>query len=432
VTLLVRSLKIGMLAMCSAAAACASSRSGGSPGSGGAGAGMMTAGTGGAGAPDGADASATGHWVGTWACGPQLTETGNLPPPPGLTGNTLRQVIHVSIGGGQLRLRLSNAYGDGPVTMSSVHLAASSGASTIDPGTDQALTFSGASSVTVPMGQSVVSDAFAYPLAALSTLAITVHFDAVPVAITGHPGSRTTSYLQTGDAVTASSLPGAATADHWYFVTGLDVMAVGSSAAVVTLGDSLTDGRGSTTNGNDRWPDDLAHRLAANAPTSGVAVLNEGIGGNAVVSGGLGPTAVQRFAGDVLGQSGVRWLIVLEGVNDIGAASGQAVATNLIAAFGSFVDKAHGAGITAYGVPILPFGGSSYDTPDHQTARQTVNDWIRTSGKFDAVIDLETIVRDPANPANLLPAYDSGDHLHLDPAGYQAMAGAIDLSLFAK
>jgi lysophospholipase L1-like esterase len=316
--------------------------------------------------------------------------------------------------------------------MSSVHLAVSSGGSAIDPSTDQELTFSGAASVTIPMGQAVFSDELAYPLPALATLAVTIRFDAVPVAVTGHPGSRTTSYLTSGDAVTAASLPGAATADHWYFLTGVDVMADTSSAAVVTLGDSITDGRGSTTNGNDRWPDNLARRLQANPTTVGVAVLNQGIGGNAVVSGGLGSTAVQRFAGDVLGQSGVRWLIVLEGVNDIGGgASGQTVAANLIAAFGSFVDMAHARGISVFGVPILPFGGNTYDSADHQAARQMVNDWIRSSGKLDAVIDLDAVVRDPANPSSLLPAYDSGDHLHLNPAGYQAMADAIDLSLFA-
>ena len=213
------------------------------------------------------------------------------------------------------------------------------------------------------------------------------------------------------------------------------MVADASSAAVVALGDSITDGRGSTTNGNDRWPDGLARRLQANPATAGVAVLNQGMGGNAVVSGGLGPTAMQRFANDVLGQRGVRWLIVLEGVNDIGAASGPAAAaaaTALIAAFGRFVDLSHDRGIKVFGVPILPFGGSNYDSAAHRAARQTVNDWIRTSGKFDAVIDLDAAVRDPANPLKLLPAYDTGDHLHLTPAGYRAMADAVDLSLFTR
>jgi lysophospholipase L1-like esterase len=286
--------------------------------------------------------------------------------------------------------------------------------------------------VTIAMGQSQYSDPFDYPLAPLSQAAVTIRFGSVPVAVTGHPGSRTTSYLQSGDAVTAVSLATASTVQHWYYLTGIDVLADSATSAVVALGDSLTDGRGSTTDGNDRWPDDLSRRLQANAATRGVAVLNQGIGGNAVLSGGLGPTAAQRFPRDVLGQSGARWLIVLEGVNDIGGATTPTVATNLTAAFGQFVDMAHARGMRAYGVPILPFGGSSYDSTVHQTARQTVNDWIRTSGRFDAVIDLEPVVRDPANPVNLLPAYDSGDHLHLNAVGYQAMANAVTLALLAN
>jgi lysophospholipase L1-like esterase len=219
---------------------------------------------------------------------------------------------------------------------------------------------------------------------------------------------------------------------HWYYLTGIDVEAPAASAAIVALGDSLTDGRGSTTDGNNRWPDDLAGRLHPNAATADVAVLNLGIGGNAVVSGGLGPTAEQRFSSDVLGQSGAKWLIVFEGVNDIGGSTGTSVAMDLITAYGQFIDMAHAHGLRAYGIPITPFGGSMYDSADHQTARTTVNTWIRTSGRFDAVIDMDPIVADPANPANLLPAYDSGDELHLNATGYQKMADAIDLSLFSK
>jgi lysophospholipase L1-like esterase len=369
-------------------------------------------------------------WVGTWACGPQLTEAGNLPLAPGLSGNTLRQIVYVSIGGARLRVRLSNEFGDGPVMLNAVHLAVATGGGAIDTATDVALTFSGSEAVTIPAGQLVFSDAFDYPLAQQTTMTITIAFGAAPAGVTGHPGSRTTSYLQAGNEVAAARLTAPATTEHWYYITGIDVAAGGASGAVVTLGDSITGGRGSTTNGNDRWPDDLSRRLRANAATATVAVLNQGIGGNAVLSGGLGPPAVQRFARDVLGQSGARWLVVLEGVNDIGGASGQAVATDLIAAFGQFIDMARARGILAYGVPILPFGGSTYDSADHQASRQTVNDWIRNSGRFDAVIDLDAAVRDPASPSNLLPAHDSGDHLHLSPAGYQTMADAIDLSLF--
>ena len=390
----------------------------------------MTCGDGASGA---AGAGGAGTWVGTWATGPQLTEPGNVPPAPGLTNNTLRQIVFTSIGGQQLRLRLSNEFGDGPVTMSAVHVARPTSGNAIDAATDTALTFAGAGCVTVQAGQAVFSDPFAFDLPPLTKVAITIAFGATPAGITGHPGSRTTSYLATGNMAAAASLSGAVSTEHWYYITGIDVVADSATAAVVTLGDSITDGRGTTTDANNRWPDGLSRRLQANAATTKVAVLNQGIGGNAVVSGGLGPTAMQRFARDVLGMRGVRWVIVFEGVNDIGGSSspGQAVATSLINAFTQFVDMAHAAGIKAYGVPITPFGGSMYDSADHQTARATVNDWIRGGGKFDAVIDLDAAVRDPANPMNLAAAYDTGDHLHLTPAGYQKMADAIDLALFA-
>ena len=410
----------------------AAAGTGGTPGGGG---GDATGGSAGAPGTGGGGGAAPSHWVGTWATGPQLTEPGNLPPAPGLTGNTLRQIVYTSIGGSRLRVQLSNVFGDGPVTMTSVHLAVSTGASAIDTATDIGITFAGSPSVTIPAGQAVFSDPFDYALAALTKMAVTVHFGAAPAGVTGHPGSRTTSYLVAGDAVGAATLTAPASAEHWYYLTGIDVMADAATNAVVTLGDSITDGRGTTTDQNNRWPDDLSRRLRAAAPTAKVAVLNQGIGGNAVVGGGLGPTAVARFQRDVLDQRGVRYLIVLEGINDIGgsSAAAQTVATNLTNAFSSFIDQAHARGILVYGVPILPFGGNTgYDTPEHQTARTLVNQWIRTSGRFDQVIDLDAAVADPQNPANLAAAYDTGDHLHLNPAGYQKMADAIDLALFTR
>jgi lysophospholipase L1-like esterase len=379
-----------------------------------------------------AGAASERHWVGTWATGPQLTETSNNPPAPGLANNTLRQVVRVSIGGSRLRLRFSNQYGSGPVTLNAVHLARSTGTSSIDTSSGKTLTFSGNGSVTIPTGQIAWSDAFDFALSPLTTVAVTIHFGAVPTNITGHPGSRTTSYINSGNTLTAANFNGSVTTDHWYYVTGIDVRSPMDTRAIVVLGDSITDGRGSTTNGNNRWPDRLAERLQAGESTRNVAVLNLGIGGNTVLSGGLGPTARARFDSDVLGQSGVRYLIVLEGVNDIGYASSAAVGTNLIAAYQEFIDKSHANDILAYGVPILPFGGSGYYTADHESIRQTVNQWVRTSGEFDAAIDLDAAVRDPGNTVNLLAAYDTGDHLHLNPAGYQAMANAVDLSLFLE
>lgn len=373
-------------------------------------------------------------WVGSWACAPQLTEPANLPPEPGLAHNTLRQVVFPTLAGSELRLRFSNEFGDGPLTLDAVHLAsstspASAGDSGIDPRTDRALRFDGRASVTIPAGEVRVSDVLAYPLSALEKLAITICFGRVPRAITGHPGSRTTSYLQRGPWATAERLESAASTEHWYTILGIDVIAA-SSAAVVTFGDSITDGRGSTTDGNDRWPDNLARRLQGDASTSRVAVLNQGVGGNAVLGAGLGPPAVERFDRDVLGAPGVRWLVVLAGVNDLCTSTTTDVAARLIDAYQQFIEKAHARGIRAYGVPILPIGGSHYDTGEHELGRQRVNHWIRSSAAFDAVIDLEAVVRDPSHPTRLLARYDSGDQLHLSVAGYQAMANAIDLTLF--
>jgi len=372
-------------------------------------------------------------WVGTWACGLQLTEPSNNPPAPGLTNHTLRQVVLASIGGGRLRLRLSNRYGNGPVTLQAVHVARSTGAGAIDVATDRALTFAGKPEITIPAGRAAASDPLDFALDPLTGLAVTIAFGGTPPAITGHPGARATAYLMTGDQVSPSipaAPPGTVTAPHWYYLAGLDVLADAETASVAILGDSLTDGRGSTTDGDDRWPNDLARRLHGNAATSKVAVLNLGLGGNAVVDGGLGPPAIQRFSSDVLEQPGLRWLVILEGVNDIGRTGDPAVASQLIAAYGHFIDLAHARGVRVYGVPILPFGGSFYDSPAHQTARQTVNAWIRTGGRFDAVIDLDAAVRDPASPERLRATFDTGDQLHLNPAGYQAMADAIDLALF--
>lgn len=372
----------------------------------------------------------TTRWVATWGSGQQLTEQSNLPPSPGLANNTLRQFVYVSIGGTRLRVRFSNLFGNGPVTLNSVHVAVPTTGSGIDTATDRALTFSsGSSSVTIPTGQEIWSDAFDFNLAAQSRLAVTINFGSVPSDVTGHPGSRTTSYLQSGNVVSSATLSGSST-DHWYHLTAVDVAADAPAAALVTFGDSITDGRGSTTNGNNRWPDVLSRALRLNGPTASVAVVNQGIGGNAVVAGGLGPNATQRFARDVLAVSGVKWVIVLHGVNDIGGAASPQIADQLISAYQSFITQAHAANLRIYGVPILPFGGSGYDTPDHETARQTVNTWIRTNGAFDAVIDLDAVARDPQTPTALFLTYDSGDHLHPSVTGHQTLGEGIPLTLF--
>ena len=372
------------------------------------------------------------HWVGTWGASPQLTEPRNLPPPPGLSSNTLRQVVHVSLGGKKLRVRFSNAFGDGPLTMAAAGVAVSAGGGAIKTKTEKTLMFAGRPDVTIPAREMIFSDVLDFDLASQSDVAVTIYFHETPRGVTGHPGSRATSFLAGSNVVSAAELPAAARMLHWYVLTGIDVLAKNSAAAVVTLGDSITDGHGAVNDKNNRWPDNLTSRLQANAGTRNVAVLNEGIGGNAVLRGGLGPTAQLRFDRDVLGQESVRWLIVLEGVNDIGGSRGtnSTVAQDLIAAYQKLIDRAHAKKIPVYGATIVPFGGSSYASPAHEAARLEVNEWIRTSGKFDAVIDFDAAVRDPQNPDRLLRAADSGDHLHPGVKGYQMMADAIDLKLF--
>jgi lysophospholipase L1-like esterase len=373
-------------------------------------------------------------WIGTWGTAPQLVEPRNLPPEPGLSDNTLRQIVRVSLGGDSLKVRFSNEFGTSPVTMKAVHFAASMDNSAINPETDKALLFDGEPQVTIAPGASIISDPFRFALAPRSNVAITMHFGATSPDVTGHPGSRTTSYLLPGNEVSAADLAAAVQTDHWYIINGIDVVAPESAAAVVVLGNSITDGRGSGTNRQNRWPDELARRLQENPATRQVAVLNQGIGGNCVLRDCLGPAALSRFERDVIRQNGVRWLIILEGINDIGQAQGSdgsaKVAADLIAAYIQMIDAAHAKGIRVYGATLLPFGGSFYDTADHESARKTVNEWIRNSGRFDAVIDLDSALGDPANPLQLLPAADTGDHLHPNEIGHRMMAEAVDIGLF--
>jgi lysophospholipase L1-like esterase len=282
-------------------------------------------------------------------------------------------------------------------------------------------------------------------VAPLSDLAVTLRIDAAPQPQTGHPGSRTTSYLITGLPTGTEELKGAQTFDHWYFLSGVDVASSKEAGALVVLGDSITDGRCSTTNGNDRWPDDLARRLRAmtaqgSQPATGVAVLNAGIGGNRLLNDGLGPNALARFDRDVLGQTGVRYLLVLEGVNDLGTlprppavtdAQHEELVRRMIGAYREIVRRARGHGIKVIGGTILPWLGATAYMPGvaNEADRQVVNAWIRASGSFDAIVDFDRVMSDPAHPGQLRPEFDCGDHLHPSPEGYRAMAAAVSLDL---
>ncbi|HKO93073.1 MAG TPA: SGNH/GDSL hydrolase family protein, partial [Polyangiaceae bacterium] len=252
---------------------------------------------------------------------------------------------------------------------------------------------------------------------------------APPSDVTGHPGSRTTSYLQPGNVVAEPRLDAAQAVDHWYFLSAIDVWTDGHARAIVTLGDSLTDGRGSTTNQNDRWPNQLSRRLLADPRTATIAVLNQGVGGNRVLEEGLGVTALARFERDVLTPPGVRWVVILEGINDLGATPPVSAAA-LIGGFRQMIKSARARNVRVYGGTILPFEGAQYFTPAGEAARQAFNAWVRSSGEFDAVIDFDAIARDPATPTRLSAAVDGGDHLHLSAAGYQILADGVDSSLF--
>jgi len=245
-----------------------------------------------------------------------------------------------------------------------------------------------------------------------------------------------------GNQVSAANLQDAKQIDHWFQISGIDVMASPRAAAVVTLGDSITDGRGSTTNGNDRWPDDLARRLQASRATRTLSVLNVGTGGNRLLLDGLGPNALARFDRDILAQAGARYLIVYEGINDLGTLTidhevspdqHQALVRQMIGAYEQIMVRAHAHGIRVLGATITPDMGFAYYHPTaaNEADRQAVNAWIRTPGHVDAVVDFDKVVRDPAHPDQLLPAYDSGDHLHPTPAAYRAMADAIPLLFFS-
>ena len=368
-----------------------------------------------------------------------LMPAANAPSTLVFKDSTLRQIVHVSIGGSSIRVRFSNEFGTAPLEISSAHVAVSAGPGAIRPDSDKALTFAGQPNVTIPPGAPMYSDALDFTLAPLSDFVITIHIAAAPDGTTMHSESNATSYMQSGDAVSAADLSSATHIDHWYFINGVDVQLPSAAGAVVTFGDSITDGAHSTDNGNASWPDDLARRLAANKKTAGVGVLNEGIGGNRILHDMTGPSALARFDRDVLAQDGVRWLIVLEGINDLGnrinaVARHEPIPTaqDLIAAYQQLIVRAHAHHIRVYGATILPYEGAKYFTPEGETDRQAVNKWIRTGGAFDGVIDLDAATRDPQKSSQLAPTADSGDHLHPGDAGYKAMADAIDLKLFLK
>jgi len=383
-------------------------------------------------------------WVSSWAAAQQALAEQSALPAESLARATLRQIVHLSAGGDRIRLRISNAFGTSPLHVLTVHVAHAPAPATsrIDVGSDRPVTFNQREEVLIPEGAEYVSDPLDYPVAPAFDLAITLRIEAAPLPQTGHPGSRATSYLAREASVSAAELRGS-TVEHWYFVAGVDVSGATGTEAIVTLGDSITDGHGATTDGNDRWPDLLAGRLqhAFSARMPGVA--NVGIGGNRLLTDGSGPNTLARIDRDVLARDGVRYLIVLEGINDIGmltltheatGAQHEDLVRRIIGAYRQITLRAHAHGMTVIGGTILPFAGSGFyhPGPANEADRQKVNEWIRAAGHFDAVVDFDRVMADPQHPERLRPDYDSGDHLHPSPAGYHAMADAIPLDLFRR
>ncbi len=370
-------------------------------------------------------------WVTTWATAPEFTGKGDMPQTCELTGNALREVIHVGFGGSRLRVQLSNEYSREPVEIKSVYiadLAADANGRTDGAGTDYTaivkktvryLTFGGKRSVTIEPGKAIFSDEVKYNLRPLQRLSFTINYGKTPQNATSHRGSRTTSYIMKGECKPGQRFDTFEKLDHWYNIAAIDVLGSGNEC-VAALGNSITDGRGTTTNLQNRWTDVANEALNAQP----VALVNLGIGGNCVLAGGLSDPAVKRFDRDVLGQRGLTAIIIYEGINDIGGSTGRSeqVAKDLIEAYKTFVAKAHERGLKVYMGTIMPFGKSFYADGNFfkEAARQTVNQWIRTNQEADGVIDFDQLMRDPNNPAQLREELQE-DWLHPNAKGYAEM-----------
>ena len=358
--------------------------------------------------------SMVNDFTGTWAAAAEWTGRGDMPR-MSLAGNTLREIIQVSIGGEELQLQLSNEFSKEPVEIKSIYVADALDSCDIDRKTVKELKFGGQKSVTIAPGETAMSDIFAYKLKPRQRLSITICYGEVPVNMTSHRGSRTTSFIATGQIAAKKKFLAAEKLDHWYSIAQLNVRTDGQVKAVAVLGNSITDGRGSTTNHQNRWPDMMAANLDC-------GVLNLGIGGNCVVRGGLSEPAMKRFDRDILGQKNVDRLIIFQVTNDIGTSPhAENTAKELKEAYKTLIKKAREAGIKkVYGATITAFKGNGWYSPYHEAARQDVNEWIRTSGEFDGVIDFDELTRDPSDREKLKKEL-SEDWLHLNAEGYRVM-----------
>jgi lysophospholipase L1-like esterase len=399
------------------------------------------------------------HWVSTWGTAQQLAaETlpswvvppprePNEPAPPPLLppyprafhDETVRMIVRTSIGGDGLRLTLSNALGMEPVHIGAVHVALRERGSATAAGSDRAVTFGGRTSLSLEPGALAVSDTVALTVPALTELAVSLHLPNETRSVTTHEFALNTTYVAPGNAAGAAVLPNAATNLTWFWLTGVEVLAPARAGTIVAFGDSITDGVSTTPATHRAWPALLAAQLQTSHATSHWAVVNAGISGNRVRRDVIGRSALGRFDRDVLARAGVKWLVLFEGINDItfsalpDAPDGErATADELIQALEQLVDRAHAHGIKVMGGTLMPMGGLWLHNAETEALRQAVNEWIRTSGKLDAVADFDAATRDPQRPAWLRPELDSGDHIHPNDAGNAAMADAIDTTTFAR
>jgi lysophospholipase L1-like esterase len=378
------------------------------------------------------------NWVGTWSASPMAADA--APSNPGFVNQTVRHIVHVSAAGSQVRVRLSNAYGTSPLLIGAAHVALQNAGASIVAGSDHALTFNAKPSITIPAGALALSDPIDFDVAAFADLAVSIYFPNTTGPVTWHSLGVQTTYISTpGDFTAATMMPVSTTQQSRFVLADVEVAASKKIGAVVTLGDSITDGYCSTPDANHRWPDYLSQRLNAKKGNNGMAVLNQGISGNRLLHDLVGPNSLARFDRDVLAQAGVTHVVVLEGINDIGIPGAfglpdQAVsADEIIAGLQQLIERAHVKELKIFGGTLTPFEGTlfpGYYTPAGETKRQAVNAWIRSTADFDAVIDFDKAVQDPSHPTRLLPAYDCGDHLHPNDAGYKAMADFVNLKLF--
>jgi lysophospholipase L1-like esterase len=353
----------------------------------------------------------------------------------GLNNQTVRMIVRTSIGGSRARVKLTNAFESEPVTVGAAHIAILSKDSEIASGSDRPLTFDGKPGCTIGPGMVILSDPVDLKIPKLGDVAVSLYFPGETGPPTAHNGLHSTYVSKEGDFSGQSSIPDATTTQSYYWLAGIDVLAAPDASLVVALGDSITESFRSTPDTNRSWPALLSARFASNRATANLAVANMGIGGNRMLRDGTGASALARFDRDVLSQSGVKWLIVLEGINDIGRGATNAAeavsAEELIGAYKQIIEQAHTFGIKVIGGTLPPYEGANYARESGEAIREAVNNWIRTSGAYDGVIDFEAATRDRDNPRRLRPEFDPGDHLHPNDAGYQAMADAVDLSLFS-